>query len=1177
MSFLHEIAPPSVELTDLDPQDGLSLFDQLQEAGPSKDIPEYLKHLGSFFTSRNTEDVFDSARSLVDTSCYPEEQDTQTKHIRGLRQGWQRPGPGAPSGSGRNISHTSLYTVLLVCLSKLTQQCLERCTSFCNAEAEQMPKCFDPELTLTVLSDWMSSIPSYTKQKKKIWVLDYQLGIPAFLLKIDGALPALVVHQTICSMCGDSCQSCSHREDYKESLQAVSQAISLSPTELETILEAYCKSRHFESPVCFYGNSSGPLFSVVQDLRAENAVDIEKPSSPVVVKRAVKSGSWICLSRDCLAGGIVISCSHVIETRAALSGLRNGNGIKRKAEVIFSIADNEEVRQASLSRVNESRASPAPDNHRVALVPSEEAVLLDLELTKSCLLGHIPLLENTKCSCGWILTEPITEAQFNDVRIECDRVSLDCRVKIWKCKQCHKTHRQGNRQVGLIWISAFTGFTEVALFRAVLQMVFGGISMSSIAEARAELFRLSSIGSRSRSEQCFRKGINLYANLVTRELPSWLFRCLSCSEEDEDGEVYYRELAFDGLQVGFRKSKRDQDEIEVASNKLRAPIIRNPNAAAEAYLVRGRGRRSIILEAMRARPAPTEINSVQYLCSNVFTLKIKTKEMVQSALDTIKLFDKEGWHHANSMIDSPDNTESTSGEVILERLFTSVIDCTRVARVLAIILIGLNSDLLKSLDEQDRIVLLNYAVLAKESLQGWIARLANKGTRNAEDNEEMAERNCGIAEHVSRMHGSKENFKGRRTRLQWINDVQDIDASDQCTPPEGNSNEISAEDCLDRVQSQIRKSGTKRAGYEATVKILMLVSACLNEPACVWMRDGSFDGIFAVANALQNVGTSGLHALHNTLLSSAAALDCPLLCEGIIAVSGSIRGGSDEMCSALADLLLLIPTQHETYVQMMYHEYPKTNLKGLLSSSEYDRKWFWNPEDGINRSLSKNVHTGAWQGDTWAPDFPQVRPSPSELRQVDTSSEKDVDLSDCIKRYAGRKAFTPGTFVVNCLCSHAKCLAVISLRKPEGCRTPLNFIMERTKRLPDIVIYDYACGTLASALGISPFVVQSTSFLIDRFHFMTHKTCSLAMHPDSHFRLRGRNTSSQEQRNSRIRPLQFSLREMTEEGFKDLTVLAHALHNGKAMYRDYLKQAGDITRQTSGWTAWLRAELPSVL
>lgn len=138
-------------------------------------------------------------------------------------------------------------------------------------------------------------------------------------------------------------------------------------------------------------------------------------------------------------------------------------------------------------------------------------------------------------------------------------------------------------------------------------------------------------------------------------------------------------------------------------------------------------------------------------------------------------------------------------------------------------------------------------------------------------------------------------------------------------------------------------------------------------------------------------------------------------------------------------------------------------------------------------------------------------------------------------------------------------LAVISLRSPEGCRAPLKFDIERFSQLPQIVVYDFACGILASALGISPFVVSSTRFLVDRFHFQTHETCSLAMHTDSHKQIRGRNTSSQEQRNSLLCPLQYSLREMNEEGFRNLTILAHALQNAKAMYREYLKENGSTT------------------
>lgn len=149
-----------------------------------------------------------------------------------------------------------------------------------------------------------------------------------------------------------------------------------------------------------------------------------------------------------------------------------------------------------------------------------------------------------------------------------------------------------------------------------------------------------------------------------------------------------------------------------------------------------------------------------------------------------------------------------------------------------------------------------------------------------------------------------------------------------------------------------------------------------------------------------------------------------------------------------------------------------------------------------------------------------------------------------------------------------------------------NFILERCERFPCAVIYDFACGTLRSALGLSVKLLRQTLFFVDRFHFWGYKTCSLAMHSNSLQALNGRNTSSQEQRNNLIRPLERSLRGAKENNFMSISALAHALQNGKAMFRDHLDQTGQqrrsasrkglgSTKQMDGWALWLRTLIES--
>lgn len=151
-------------------------------------------------------------------------------------------------------------------------------------------------------------------------------------------------------------------------------------------------------------------------------------------------------------------------------------------------------------------------------------------------------------------------------------------------------------------------------------------------------------------------------------------------------------------------------------------------------------------------------------------------------------------------------------------------------------------------------------------------------------------------------------------------------------------NDKAADDCLDRVQSLVREAGSRRPSYDSTVKILMLLSACLTEPVCVWMRNESLSGLVAVTQALINVRSNAdLPNLQNVTESS-AAVEIPLLCEGALA-AGSISGGSDRITKSLANLLLLIPEHHNRYVTEMYRETPDIQNE-RTTPLQFDQKWF---------------------------------------------------------------------------------------------------------------------------------------------------------------------------------------------------------------------------------------------
>ena len=109
-------------------------------------------------------------------------------------------------------------------------------------------------------------------------------------------------------------------------------------------------------------------------------------------------------------------------------------------------------------------------------------------------------------------------------------------------------------------------------------------------------------------------------------------------------------------------------------------------------------------------------------------------------------------------------------------------------------------------------------------------------------------------------------------------------------------------------------------------------------------------------------------------------------------------------------------------------------------------------------------------------------------------------------------------------------------------------------------------------LSVSLEFVRQTRGAVDAFHFRTHKTCTLAMHPSNYEDLRGCNTESQEQRNAKMKKMRETLTGFTDKHFMHFVVLTHAYHNLKAMFMD----AHDIIPNELNkdrWVRWARDKL----
>jgi len=101
---------------------------------------------------------------------------------------------------------------------------------------------------------------------------------------------------------------------------------------------------------------------------------------------------------------------------------------------------------------------------------------------------------------------------------------------------------------------------------------------------------------------------------------------------------------------------------------------------------------------------------------------------------------------------------------------------------------------------------------------------------------------------------------------------------------------------------------------------------------------------------------------------------------------------------------------------------------------------------------------------------------------------------------------------------------------------------------PELVVYDFACAALKTALCRIPLIALLVVWLVDRFHWLiNHIFFSTAMNPDSRSYMKGVNTSSSEERNAQARKQQKFLRQLRQDNFISFSVYQQAVSNAIAL------------------------------
>lgn len=152
-----------------------------------------------------------------------------------------------------------------------------------------------------------------------------------------------------------------------------------------------------------------------------------------------------------------------------------------------------------------------------------------------------------------------------------------------------------------------------------------------------------------------------------------------------------------------------------------------------------------------------------------------------------------------------------------------------------------------------------------------------------------------------------------------------------------------------------------------------------------------------------------------------------------------------------------------------------------------------------------------WSTGCYFPHHPICR----KISKVEIGSSFTTSIV-CNKKTTQDNRCAPGVVLFYCE-EHQKCIGFLVLDKHESPRQVFELIATRFQNLPQFVLYDNACNLSEYVLNRAPKLFQNTTFLVDPFHYASHKNCSPSFNArEIPFYSKQWNTSLFEQRNSRL-------------------------------------------------------------
>eukprot|EP00168_Porphyra_purpurea_P014328 TRINITY_DN4091_c0_g1_i7.p1 TRINITY_DN4091_c0_g1~~TRINITY_DN4091_c0_g1_i7.p1 ORF type:complete len:339 (+),score=48.53 TRINITY_DN4091_c0_g1_i7:698-1714(+) len=234
-------------------------------------------------------------------------------------------------------------------------------------------------------------------------------------------------------------------------------------------------------------------------------------------------------------------------------------------------------------------------------------------------------------------------------------------------------------------------------------------------------------------------------------------------------------------------------------------------------------------------------------------------------------------------------------------------------------------------------------------------------------------------------------------------------------------------------------------------------------------------------------------------------------------------------------------------VRMVVLDYHRDTAEMEETAREYQSRW---GDRAVSPAELRARFLAAFPNDTddprltgcWFPGLVRCRPCAF-------GHAEEPELGTCQKNYEeAHKFFSPGTFTICCSCAHPMVIGFIVLDKREGPPALLNALLSYFALLPHVVIYDFGCGALRSALGKLPWLLAVLIIVSDLFHIVNH-LCGDALHPSSYTVLDGANSVAHEQRNAPINRLRQTLRACGQDEYSAVLQLENMVYNVMAQAR----------------------------